>query len=106
MTKFLKNLSKLQRNRISVSFLGREAAKRATKSREVPRHIKSDNKGLFLESLIVERQKLQEKLQEAVCCRFCQGSVELLENVSSKTGLGSAWLVCCENENCPSQKTK
>ena len=47
MTKFLKNLSKLPRNRISASFLGREAAKRATKSQEVPRHIKSD-KGIFL----------------------------------------------------------
>ena len=46
------------------------------------------------------------KTPEAVCCRFCQGSVELLENVSSKTGLGSPWLVRCENENCPSQKTK
>ena len=105
MTKFVKNLWKLPRNRITASFLGRESAKRATKSREVPRHIKSD-KGLFFESLIIERQKIQEKLQEAVCCRFCQGSVELLENVSSKTGLGSAWLVRCENENCPSQKTK
>ena len=105
MTKFVKNLWKLPRNRITASFLGRESAKRATKSREVPCHIKSD-KGLFFESLIIERQKIQEKLQEAVCCRFCQGSVELLENVSSKTGLGSAWLVRCENENCPSQKTK
>ena len=37
--------------------------------------------------------------------RFCQGSVELLKNVSSKTGLGSAWLVRCENENCQSQIT-
>ena len=105
MTKFVKNLWKLPRNRITASFLGRESAKRATKSREVPRHIKSD-KGLFFESLIIERQNIQEKLQEAVCCRFCQGSVELLENVSSKTGLGSAWLVRCENENWPSQKTK
>ena len=105
MTKFVKNLWKLPRNRITASFLGRESAKRATKSREVPRHIKSD-KGLFFESLIIERQKIQEKLQEAVCCRFCQGSVERLEIVSSKTGLGSAWLVRCENENCPSQKTK
>ena len=32
------------------SFLGREAAKRATKSREVPRHIKSDE-GLFWKSV-------------------------------------------------------
>ena len=32
------------------SFLGREAAKRATKSREVPHHIKSDE-GLFWKSV-------------------------------------------------------
>ena len=34
-----------------------------------------------------------------------QGSVELLKNVSSKSGLGSTWLVRCENENCPLQIT-
>ena len=55
--------------------------------------------------VIVAGEKLQEKLREAVCCRFFQGSVELLENVSSKSGLGSTWLVRCENENCSSQKT-
>ena len=83
------------------SFFGREAVSRATKSREVPRHIKSDE-GLFWKS-IVAGEKLQEKLQEAVCCQFFQGSVELLENVSSKIGLGSTCLARCENENCPSQ---
>ena len=41
---------------------------------------------------IVTGEKLQEKLQEAVCCRFCQGSVELLENVSSKVGLAQLGL--------------
>ena len=38
---------------------------------------------------IVVGEQLQEKLQEAVYCRFFQGSVELLENVSSKSWLGS-----------------
>ena len=60
------------------SFLGREAAKRATNSRQVPRHIKIDE-GLFWNSTVAGEQ-LQEKLQEAVCCQFFQGSVELLEN--------------------------
>ena len=105
MTKPLKNLLKLPRNRVSTRFLGREAFKRAIKSREVPRHIKIWQRTFFWKS-IVARQKLEEKLQEAVCCRFCQGSVELLENVISKTGLGLTWLVRCENENCPSQITK
>ena len=54
---------------------------------------------------IVSGEKLQEKLQEAVCCRFCQGNVEILENLSSKSGLGSTWLVRCDNENCLSQIT-
>ena len=72
------------------------AAKRSGK-----RQKKSDE-GLFCKS-IVAGEKLQEKLQEAVCCQFFQGSVELLENVSSKSGLGSTWLARCENENCPSQ---
>ena len=62
------------------------------------------NEVLFWKS-IVAGKKLQEKLKEAVCCRFFQGSVELLKNVSSKSGLGSTWLVRCENENCPLQIT-
>ena len=101
MTKLLKNPLKLPRNRVSRGFWPR-AAKRETKSREVPRRIKFGR--LFWKS-IVAGKKLQEKLQEAVCCRFFQGSVELLKNVSSKSGLGSTWLVRCENENCPLQIT-
>ena len=70
---------------------------------------KNRTKDFFWKCIVVRQkprgQKLQEKLQEAVCCRFCQGSVELLENVSNKTGLGSTWLVHCENENCPSPIT-
>ena len=50
---------------------------------------------LFWKS-IVAREKLQEKLQEAVCCRFFQGSVELLKKCIEK---------CIENENCPLQIT-
>ena len=72
------------------SFLGRKAARRATNSQQVPRHIKI---GLFWKS-IVAGEKLQEKLQEAVCCQFFQESVELLENVLSKSWIGSTWLVC------------
>ena len=54
---------------------------------------------------IVSGEKLQEKLQEAVCCRFCQGRVEILENLSRKSGLGSTWLVRSDNENYLSQIT-
>ena len=81
------------------NFLGREAVKWATKTGEVPRHIKIGRR------TVVAGEKLQGKPQEAVCCQFFQGSAELLENVSSKSVLGSTWLVRCENENCPSQVT-
>ena len=60
------------------------------KSREVPRHIKIERRTVL--KSIVAGGKLQEKLQEAVCCQFFQGSVQLLENVSSTSGLGSTWL--------------
>ena len=67
-----------------------------------PASYKNRTKDCFLKS-IVAGGKLQEKLQEAICCQFFQGSVQLLENVSSTSGLGSTWLVRCENEICPSQ---
>ena len=67
-----------------------------------PAPYKNRTKDFFWKS-VVARQKLKKKFQVAVCCRFCQGSVEVLETVSSKSGLCSTWLVRCENENCPSQ---
>ena len=79
------------------------AAKREAKSREVLRHTKIERSTVL--KFFLARKKLQEKLQEAVCCRFFQGSVELLKIVSSKGGLSSTWVVRCENENCPLQIT-
>ena len=38
-------------------------------------------------------------------CRFCQASVELAENLESKNGLGSIWMLQCKNESCLSQET-
>jgi len=37
---------------------------------------------------IVACEKLQEKINESVTCRFCQGNVDLVENLGSKNGLG------------------
>ena len=54
---------------------------------------------------IVSGENLQGKLQESVSCRFCHGNVELQENVSLRTGLGSTWIICCGNESCPSHVT-
>jgi len=49
----------------------------------------------------VSGENLQEKLQESGSCRFCHGNVELQENVSLTTGLGSTWIIRCGDESCP-----
>ena len=54
---------------------------------------------------IVSSEKLLEKMDESVSCRFCQGRVQVMENVTTKHGLGSTWRIQCENESCPSRKT-
>ena len=54
---------------------------------------------------IVSSEKLLEKLDESVSCRFCQGRVQVMENVATKHGLGSTWRIQCENESCPLHKT-
>ena len=54
---------------------------------------------------IVSSEKLLEKLDESVSCRFCQGRVQVMENVATKHGLGSTWRIQRENESCPSHKT-
>ena len=54
---------------------------------------------------IVSSEKLLEKLDESVACRFCQGRVQVMENVATKHGLGSTWRIQCENESRPSHKT-
>ena len=51
------------------------------------------------------RQSLAIKLVKSVSCRFCHADVTLLENVSARSGLGSSWIVSCQNEHCPSRKT-
>ena len=51
---------------------------------------------------IVSSEKLLEKLDESVACRFCQARVQVMENVATKHGLGSTWRIQCENESRPS----
>ena len=55
---------------------------------------------------ITAGKRLQEKFDKAVTCRFCQGNVELLENVGNKNGLGSTWMLQCQKESCPLHKRK
>ena len=43
----------------------------------------------FYGHAIVAGQRLQEKINESVTCRFCQESAELVENLGRKNGLGS-----------------
>ena len=47
---------------------------------------------VLLDQAIVAGQRLQEKINESVTCRFCQESAELVENLGSKNGLGSIWM--------------
>ena len=54
---------------------------------------------------IVAGERLQEKVNESVPCCFCQGSVQLVENLGSKSGLGSIWMFPCQNESCPSHES-
>ena len=35
-----------------------------------------------------------------------EGDVNIIENVLSRNGLGSSWIILCQNESCPSQSTK
>ena len=59
----------------------------------------------FYGHAIVAGQRLQEQINELVNCRFCQESVQLVENIGSKNGLGSIWMFQCQNENCLSHET-
>ena len=38
---------------------------------------------------IASSEKLLEKLDESVSCRFCQGRVQVMEDAATKHGLGS-----------------
>ena len=85
------------------SFLGRKAAKGEEKSREVPRHIKIGRTTVL--KVYCSGKEASRKTLGSGLLRFLQGSVERLKNRSSKSWLGSTWLVRWENENCPLQLT-
>ena len=42
---------------------------------------------------IVSGERLQERLGDAISCRFCQGDVNIMENVLSRNGPGSSWII-------------
>ena len=52
----------------------------------------------FHSHTIVARERLQEKINESVTCRFCQRIIELMENLPSKNRLGSTWMFQCQNQ--------
>jgi len=54
---------------------------------------------------IVAGERLQEKMNESVTCCFCQGTVQLVENLGSKSALGSIWMFQCQNKSCPSHES-
>ena len=53
---------------------------------------------------IIASERLQEKINKSVTCCFCQGSVELVETLRTKNGLGSTWMFQCQNKSCLSQQ--
>ena len=52
---------------------------------------------------IVASNCLQENLMKSICCPFCQTDVILLENLSTRSKLGSSWIVSCQNKYCLSR---
>ena len=49
--------------------------------------------------------RLQQNLVKSVSCRSCHADVTLLENASASSGLGSSWIVSCENKHCLSRNS-
>ena len=85
------------------SFLGREAAKRETKSRDVLRHIKIGWSTVL--KVYCSGKEASRKTQGSGLLSVFPGKCRTFKNVSSKSGLGTTWLVQCENENCLLQIT-
>ena len=56
-------------------------------------------------SWLVEQFSPAIACKNSVSCRFCHADVTLLENVSSRSRLGSSWIVSCQNEHCSSRKS-
>ena len=55
---------------------------------------------------IVAGNRLQENLVKSVSCRFCHADVtQLLENVSTSSGLSSSWIVSYKNKHWPSRNS-
>ena len=80
------------------SFLGREAAKQETKSREVPRHIKI-GRTTVLKVYCSGKEASRRKTLGSGLLSIFPGKCRTFKNISSKSGLGSIWLDRCENEN-------
>ena len=54
---------------------------------------------------VVAGNRLQVNLVKSVSCRFCHADVTLLVNGSASSGLGSSWIVSCENKHCLSRNS-
>ena len=87
------------------SFLGREAAKWETKSWEVPRYVNIGRSTVL--KVYCSRKEASRKTPGSGLFLICTGKCRTFKkiNVSSKSELGSTWLVRYENENCPLQIT-
>ena len=54
---------------------------------------------------IIDLQLLQRTLNNSMCCKSCQGPVQIFEVVKARQGLGTKMQLRCENSVCPSLET-
>ena len=53
---------------------------------------------------IVDFAQMETNLNNVLCCKFCYGSVKILENVKARQGLGTKIQFRCENSLCTSHQ--
>ena len=83
------------------SFFGREAVRRATKSREVPRHIKIGRRTVL--KVYCSGREASRKTPGSGLLSIFPGKCRTFRKCIEYSGLSSTWLARCENEMCSSQ---
>ncbi|XP_031566223.1 uncharacterized protein LOC116301325 [Actinia tenebrosa] len=49
---------------------------------------------------IVDGHSLQSGLELSATCNFCGDEIEVLEDITTKHGLGAVWMIQCRNSEC------
>ena len=67
--------------------------------------VKSDNKLCPPENLwIVDFKSLEGNMNDFLCCKYCYGQVDILEQISARQGLGTKIQFNCKNVSCESRQ--